>query len=1057
MALMSDQNRRATLPATTSFDHLERPAAKPWTTPPSSRGGPGPVSTVASVLELALEEFTDRWERGEGPRAEEFFDRLPSDDPDGPLELIYHEFCLAASSGNRPEPSSYIERFPDLRDRLLRLIALHDALPVSAGGLESAVSELPETGDEIGPYLLLRELGRGGFARVYLAADADLEDRLLVLKITDRPSAEHRYLARAPHPHIVPILRERTTEDGLQLIFMPFVGGATLADVLDEGRQRPRRPERGLDLLADLDLRAAPEYTAGAPSRPAREILASLNYPQAVAWLIARLAEGLDHAYQRGVTHGDLKPSNILIGGDGQPLLLDFNLSTDWDPSEPSTSSGEAGGTLAYMAPERLRAIADAVTIPPPPPLARHRADLYALGLILREALTGQAPSVPDPIESPRSGRALAGLLAERRAAVEHRSGLGPVPPGLRVILRRCLGPSPDARYATAADLAADLDRWRTGLPLAHAAPPFWVEAARWARRRRRELTAVGLCLMLGLASAAAASVVTTKLGAEEARTSSYRALADDRDDALTAHAHDKVERYWSDAESGAYAFWRYAPGQMTPRAPRLDFIERVLDDYQMLDADAPDFWDQDDVARLDEPDRSDLRAWLMEQALLYGLEYSRTEFSAFPDEQARALELLERVASRHPAEAIERTAALLRIRLGLDPTARHGSAGNDPARWLDEYLSGVLAESIRSPGDFPDEFNVGPTGYLAALRHYRDAVAENPGSYWARYRLGIGASSVDEFETARDAFQSCLERRPDCPALWLGMATCRYYLGDWRAAIADYENVIRRSPNWSVGWRDLGIMGARVGFPELVTRAATRLGLHRSSPRKPLLPDFRTEILYLTQSGPDAIRHPAAPPTLEREIPKIIPTDENLGLAFDLALELQTAGRVEQARALYSELLDVEPHHIEARFNRAIISQRLDESEAAISDYRKVFEDPNYDLFVAGEPAGFLCPILLSADQIRAGRLDEAESFAASAAKSAEQHDRYRGEAYYALARVHAAASESDPARLHEAVKALEAARAIHPDYIKDRFHADPLFRRYQAEIGKLMDGIEF
>src|SRR5690606_33386198 len=124
-----------------------------------------------------------------------------------------------------------------------------------------------EPGDQIGPYRLLRELGRGGFARVYLAADTDLEDRLLVVKVTDRPSAEHRYLARAPHPHIVPILRERTTEDGLQLIFMPFVGGATLGDVLAEGRLRGRRPERGADLLADLDLRSAPEYAAAAPVR----------------------------------------------------------------------------------------------------------------------------------------------------------------------------------------------------------------------------------------------------------------------------------------------------------------------------------------------------------------------------------------------------------------------------------------------------------------------------------------------------------------------------------------------------------------------------------------------------------------------------------------------------------------------------------------------------------------------------------------------------------------------------------------------------------------------
>ena len=548
MALMPSPGRRPAVAGP------HRPPDRPrlWSVPAASS------AAASSALEATLEEFTRRWQRGESPRAEEYLDRLPADDPDGPLELIYHEFCLGSSSGRRPDPEAFVVRFPSHRERLLRLIALHDALPASAALGEAPGPALPEAGDAVGPFLLLRELGRGGFARVYLAADADLEDRLVVLKITDRPSAEHRYLARAPHPHVVPILRERTTEDGLQLIFMPFLGGATLAEVLTEGRLRSRRPERGRDLLDDLDRRSAPEYPAATLDRPARELIGPLSYPRAVAWLVARLAEGLDHAYERGVTHGDLKPSNVLIAADGTPLLLDFNLSTDWRPAAPSAGSSDPGGTLAYMAPERLRAIAESATSPPSPE-ARHRADLYALGLILRESLLGVPPSVPDPATAPRSARALAARLAAERSGPDPigRTSLGSIPPGLRAILRRCLAPDPLDRYRRASELARDLDRWRADLPLVHAAPPRRVELARRLRSHRRPLLAAGLCVALGVGGAVVAATFGT-LKAEAATVG----------DALTAQYEAKLEALWSGDEEGVYPFRPNRP-RPHPSPPR--------------------------------------------------------------------------------------------------------------------------------------------------------------------------------------------------------------------------------------------------------------------------------------------------------------------------------------------------------------------------------------------------------------------------------------------------------------------------------------------------------
>ena len=184
-----------------------------------------------------------------------------------------------------------------------------------------SLDSLPEAGDAIGPYVLRRELGRGSFARVFLAEQTDLENRLVVLKVSTRMTREPWLLARVRHAHIVEIVSHaRVNDDAFQLICMPFWGGATLAAVLAVRRGTGRRPTSGIDLLADLDSVAAPEFPAVHAARPAREMLAGLSYSQAVAWVGARLAEALDHAFSRDVAHGDVKPSNILLVRRWQPV-----------------------------------------------------------------------------------------------------------------------------------------------------------------------------------------------------------------------------------------------------------------------------------------------------------------------------------------------------------------------------------------------------------------------------------------------------------------------------------------------------------------------------------------------------------------------------------------------------------------------------------------------------------------------------------------------------------------------------------------------------------------
>ena len=409
--------------------------------------------TTPSALDDVLDEFAGCWEAGAGPRAEAFLGRLNPASEDDAVGLIYYEFCRAGSLGLRPDPAAYLGRFPAYRDRLARLFGLHEALGAATFGALAAPTLLPVAGDRLGPFHLLRELGRGGSGRVFLAEEETRGNRLVVLKVSIHASAEPRLLERARHPHIVKMLRHDWTADGaLHLICMPFQGGATLAAVLAEHTRRGVGRESGLDLLEDLDRVSDPSYRPTGRGRPGRVILAGSSYSQGVAWIVARLADALDHADRRGVAHGDLKPANVLLTADGQPILLDFDRAVDRGRPAPGAPGLDAGGTLIYMSPERLRDLASSGGLSRRT-LDRHRSDLYALGLILREALGGPAPAVPRA----RSLREQAAALADARSL---RPALACAPAGLRPILALCLAPDPANRYARAGELAAGLDRW---------------------------------------------------------------------------------------------------------------------------------------------------------------------------------------------------------------------------------------------------------------------------------------------------------------------------------------------------------------------------------------------------------------------------------------------------------------------------------------------------------------------------------------------------------------------------------------------------------------------
>lgn len=420
-----------------------------------------PAQRRTILIELIKIDLEYRWLRFHFPKRLSEYRAEFAELRDGPLpaELVYEEFHAMRRGSDSPADAA-----TTLAEATAEAASAEPASPTS--DYRSTMSARPgaqvvldaiDVGDRIDDFDLLMRIGAGAFAQVYLARQQSMQ-RLVAVKISHNRGIEPQTLAQLDHDYIVRIFDQRLLAGGkLKLLYMQYLPGGTLLDVLHLLRSTPQEDRSGHLLLDAVDEVLADKGEVRPAESAIRSRIAALTWPETVAWLGRRLADALQHASDRGVLHRDIKPANVLLSAEGIPKLADFNVSFS-NRIRGTSPLAYFGGSLAYMSPEQLEACH-----PDFPATATDldtRSDIFALAVMLWELLTGRRPFT-DETSAGESETSLVRMIELRRRPVESKflSQLPPdCPMALRRVLLKCLSPDREDRYSCGSELAQQLD-----------------------------------------------------------------------------------------------------------------------------------------------------------------------------------------------------------------------------------------------------------------------------------------------------------------------------------------------------------------------------------------------------------------------------------------------------------------------------------------------------------------------------------------------------------------------------------------------------------------------
>ena len=790
---------------------------------------------------------------------------------------------------------------------------------------------LPAPGDKFEEFRIIGRLGEGAYGTVMLAQQDDLAGRLMVLKFVPAVSQEDSFLARLQHTNIVPVYSIHGN-DCFKAICMPFMGVATLQDLnrglVGTDNQHLRQSTGSMALVRTVNRTKEQTVEKEIPNAADQEVFRhrlrtktigdsrteSSDFLPFVSRLMASVAEGLGYAHDRGIVHGDLKPANVLLDDDGNPILLDFHLAN----SKSESLGSHVGGTLAYMAPEHLEALNRNQRVD-------RRTDIYSAGVMLFELATGKLPfELPENLEQMKQAR-LSNPVFEKSVHQE----LGP---DLISIITKCLDSDPRNRYQNGYELAEDLNATQQDLPLLHAKETSLIHRLKkWSRRHPRLtsistiVTASAMVTILLLSwlwnlnhqlSVADAEAESKNFNAAAIRAKlplTSWVLNDDRHfDAAIGSAREVLKRGGWDEN-------------IDPDRSRLALLNTQLAESERRAAGELNFWIAEGYLRL---------------------------ATTSVDDAAKQNQL--HASAKHNQIAKEILAGSHSI--GLDAQSakieawHRGESFDFSPDWSELQDTGRIDRFMYAFLGRRDATN--------ALREFNALVEEDPLDVMAWTQLGQIYFNMNRHELAQACFTICIGLEPEnsYPRLYRAMSIIKSNRGQIDKAIEDLLVADRFSPNHLVVIQNLGLaygMSRDFENAKIYLDKAIELGTHetrtwflRSNVHRQLgnKEAAAEDMQYFLETEPQDYRSwrergtqksRTHPQQAAEDLEKAVEMNPNDVVAWNNLAAIYSSKLDDLAKAINAmdRVVLLQPENVKFRAGRGVLLARVGERSKAISD----------------------------------------------------------------------------------------------------------------------------
>lgn len=482
-----------------------------------------PYPKHSEQIEQLASQFREEYRQGSQPSIEAYLDRFHGDRVQLLRALILVEWELRKDAETSVDPGEYLQRFPGRQIVVRSVIEELDQTEFA-----DTTWNKPFIPVDFGDYRLIRKIGQGGMGIVYEAEQKSLGNRRRALKtikhvgevderLLKRFRTEVEAVAQLEHRHIIPVY-DVGMESGIHFYVMKFIEGHNLRELIrmtmsavsqkKTAAENPNLTPKSLDGCGTTERSTQQSGWSKGDTLASNSVLEMISkegstaHPQFVrnfARMGIQISEALHHAHQQGVVHRDIKPANLLLDIEGDVWLADFGLAMIRDQPD-FTAPGTLVGTYHYMSPEQAmgskRVIVD------------HRTDIYSLGVTLYELLTLRRAFPGATREEVLHRVQFDDPLPVRKIAPR-------VPVDLETIVMKAMAKSPNARFQSASEMAAELQRFLDGKPLSIRPPSALERIGYWARSNRHAVISLATVLLVIFVGSIASSFLLMQEQAE--------------------------------------------------------------------------------------------------------------------------------------------------------------------------------------------------------------------------------------------------------------------------------------------------------------------------------------------------------------------------------------------------------------------------------------------------------------------------------------------------------------------------------------------------------------